>query len=111
MNIQYSIFSRARRCARYSRFRALTPKPFLLGGPNFGRAGFHTIASLARQGRCAGTPSAHQRKAGDESFQACAQRPSGVHVARHRSVACGSWQQSRPRNRTGRQICTDQLPT
>ena len=61
----------------------LTPKPFLLGGPNFGRAGFQTFASLARQGRCAGTPFEHQWKAGDETFQACAQRPSGVHVATH----------------------------
>ena len=41
------------------------------------------IASLACQGRLAGTPFAHQWKAGDETFQACAQRPSGVHVATH----------------------------
>ena len=72
----------------YAKGALLTLKPSLLGGPNFGRAGFHTIASLARQGRCAGTPSAHQRKAGDESFQACAQRPSGVHVETH----SGLWQ-------------------
>ena len=41
------------------------------------------IASLACQGRLAGTPFAHPWKAGDETFQACAQRPSGVNVATH----------------------------
>ena len=41
------------------------------------------IASLACQGRLAGMPFAHQWKAGDETFQACAQRPSDVHLATH----------------------------
>ena len=61
----------------------LTPKPLWYTSVYFAGGRLHTIASLARQGRCAGTPSAHQRKAGDESFQACAQRPSSVHVATH----------------------------